>query len=162
MTVCLFGFPPLLSFRDTTYLWIRQTEVGPQFINAVPIFFLIISTSSCLFIFYYATSILSLISHSLFYYISSLYFLLFLKKIISLISFSLIFLFISELRILISRILMWIFYISPTVYFGEGNGNPPQYSCLENPMEGRAWQATVHGVAKVVHNLATKPPPLST
>ena len=29
-------------------------------------------------------------------------------------------------------------------------------------MEGRAWQATVHGVAKVVHNLATKPPPLST
>ena len=45
---------------------------------------------------------------------------------------------------------------------GEGNGNPLQYSCLENPMEGRAWQATVHGVAKVVHNLATKPPPLST
>ena len=31
---------------------------------------------------------------------------------------------------------------------GEGNGNPLQYSCLENPMEGRAWQATVHGVAK--------------
>ena len=31
---------------------------------------------------------------------------------------------------------------------GEGNGNPLQYSCLENPMEGRAWQATVHGVAE--------------
>ena len=31
---------------------------------------------------------------------------------------------------------------------GEGNGNPLQYSCLENPMEGGAWQATVHGVAK--------------
>ena len=31
---------------------------------------------------------------------------------------------------------------------GEGNGNPPQYSCLENPMDGRAWQATCHGVAK--------------
>ena len=30
----------------------------------------------------------------------------------------------------------------------EGNGNPPQYSCLEHPMDGRAWQATVHGVAK--------------
>ena len=30
----------------------------------------------------------------------------------------------------------------------EGNGNPLQYSCLENPMEGGAWQATVHGVAK--------------
>ena len=28
----------------------------------------------------------------------------------------------------------------------EGNGNPPQYSCLENPMDGEAWWATVHGV----------------
>ena len=31
---------------------------------------------------------------------------------------------------------------------GEGNGNPLQYPCLENPMDGEAWQATVHGVAK--------------
>ena len=31
---------------------------------------------------------------------------------------------------------------------GEGNGNPLQYSCLENPMDERAWQATVHGVTK--------------
>ena len=31
---------------------------------------------------------------------------------------------------------------------GEGNGNPLQYSCLENPMDGGAWQATVYGVAK--------------
>ena len=31
---------------------------------------------------------------------------------------------------------------------GEGNGNPFQYSCLENPMEGGAWWATVHGVTK--------------
>ena len=31
---------------------------------------------------------------------------------------------------------------------GEGNGNPLQYSCLENPMDGEVWQATVHGVAK--------------
>jgi len=31
---------------------------------------------------------------------------------------------------------------------GEGNGNPLQYSCLENPMDGRAWWATVHGVEK--------------
>ena len=31
---------------------------------------------------------------------------------------------------------------------GEGNGNPLQYSCLENPMDGRAWWATVHGVTK--------------
>ena len=30
---------------------------------------------------------------------------------------------------------------------GEGNGNPLQYSCLENPMDRGAWWATVHGVA---------------
>ena len=31
---------------------------------------------------------------------------------------------------------------------GEGNGNPLQYSCLENPMDGGAWWATVDGVAE--------------
>ena len=31
---------------------------------------------------------------------------------------------------------------------GEGNGNPLQYSCLENPMDGGVWWSTVHGVAK--------------
>ena len=31
---------------------------------------------------------------------------------------------------------------------GEGNGNPLQYSCLENSMDRGAWWATVHGVAK--------------
>ena len=31
---------------------------------------------------------------------------------------------------------------------GEGNGNPLQHSCLENPMDRGAWQATVRGVAK--------------
>jgi len=31
---------------------------------------------------------------------------------------------------------------------GEGNGYPLQYSCLENPMERKAWWATVNGVAK--------------
>ena len=31
---------------------------------------------------------------------------------------------------------------------GEGNGNPLQYSCLENSMDRGAWQAVVHGVAK--------------
>ena len=41
----------------------------------------------------------------------------------------------------------------------EINGNPRQYSCLENPMDRGAWQATVHGVARVGHDLATKPPP---
>ena len=33
-------------------------------------------------------------------------------------------------------------------YPGERNGNPLQYSCLENPMDRGAWQATVHEVAK--------------
>ena len=31
---------------------------------------------------------------------------------------------------------------------GEGSGNPLQYYCLENPMDGGAWEATVHGVSK--------------
>ena len=31
---------------------------------------------------------------------------------------------------------------------GEGTGNPPQYSCLKNPMDRGAWWATVHGIAK--------------
>ena len=33
-------------------------------------------------------------------------------------------------------------------YDGEGNGTPLQYSCLETPMDGGAWEAAVHGVAK--------------
>ena len=39
---------------------------------------------------------------------------------------------------------------------GEGNGNPLQYSCLENPMDRGAWWAAVHGVTRVGHDLATK------
>ena len=35
---------------------------------------------------------------------------------------------------------------------GEGNGTPLQYSCLENPMNRGAWQATVHGVARAGHD----------
>ena len=42
---------------------------------------------------------------------------------------------------------------------GGGNGNPLQYSCLENPMERGAWRATVHGVARVGHDFVTTPPP---
>ena len=37
---------------------------------------------------------------------------------------------------------------SPNITFGEDNGNPLQYSCLENPMDREAWWAAVHGVAK--------------
>ena len=38
--------------------------------------------------------------------------------------------------------------------FREGNGTPLQYSCLENPMDGGAWQAAVHGVAKSLIRLS--------
>ena len=41
----------------------------------------------------------------------------------------------------------------------EENGNSLQYSCLENPMDRGAWQAIVHVVARVRHNLVMKPPP---
>jgi len=37
---------------------------------------------------------------------------------------------------------------SVSMIIGEGNGTPLQYSCLENPMDGGAWWAVVHGVAK--------------
>ena len=37
---------------------------------------------------------------------------------------------------------------SCSISFGEGNGTPLQYSCLENPMDGGAWWAAVHGVTK--------------
>ena len=40
---------------------------------------------------------------------------------------------------------------------GEGKDNPLQYSCLENPTHRGAWQAIVHGVSKVGHELETKP-----
>ena len=40
---------------------------------------------------------------------------------------------------------------------GGGHGNPLQYSCRENPMDGGAWWATVHGVTRVRHGLVTKP-----
>ena len=39
---------------------------------------------------------------------------------------------------------------------GEGTGNPLQYSCLENPKDRGAWQATVHGSQSVGHNLGNK------
>ena len=40
-------------------------------------------------------------------------------------------------------------------YPGEGNSNPLQYSCLENPMDTGAWKATVHGVIKCWTRLST-------
>ena len=45
-------------------------------------------------------------------------------------------------------------------YPGERNGNLLQYSSVENSMEREAWRAIVHGIARVGHNLVTKPPPI--
>ena len=43
---------------------------------------------------------------------------------------------------------MWVQSLGQEDPPEEGNGNPLQYSCLENPMDRGAWQVTVHGVAK--------------
>ena len=45
---------------------------------------------------------------------------------------------------------------------GDGNDNLLQYSCLENPRDREAWKTTVHGVAKVSHDLVTNRPPSPT
>ena len=42
----------------------------------------------------------------------------------------------------------FLFYEHLAQCLGEGNGTPLQHSCLENPMDGGAWKAVVHGVAK--------------
>ena len=44
--------------------------------------------------------------------------------------------------------LQLILYLLVKDLIGEGDGTPLQYSCLANPMDGGAWQAAVHGVAK--------------
>ena len=44
--------------------------------------------------------------------------------------------------------LIFLFLIHTYVDPGEDNGTPLQYSCLENPMDGGAWWAAVHGVVK--------------
>ena len=42
----------------------------------------------------------------------------------------------------------WVRSLDQEDLLEKGNGNPLQYSCLENPMDGGVWWATVHGVAK--------------
>ena len=42
-----------------------------------------------------------------------------------------------------------------TLFFGEGNGNPLQCSCLENPKDGEAWWVAVYGVAELDTTEAT-------
>ena len=48
----------------------------------------------------------------------------------------------------IRRLLLVIYFIPSSVYIREGNGIPVQYFCLENPMDGGAWWAAVHGVSE--------------
>ena len=59
---------------------------------------------------------------------------------------------------LLTKVLLVKAMVFPVVMdeWGEGNGNPLQYSCLENPMDREAWWATIHGVG---HDSVTKPPP---
>ena len=55
---------------------------------------------------------------------------------------------VSAVFIYVNVIIYMVVLISAVCYLREGNGTPLQYSCLENPMDGGAWQAAVHGVAK--------------
>ena len=43
---------------------------------------------------------------------------------------------------------LFLTLVKRSYFFGKGNGTPLQYSCLENPIDGGAWWAAVHGVAK--------------
>ena len=47
---------------------------------------------------------------------------------------------------------MAIIYTGLKEGVGEGNGNPLQYSCLANPVDGGAWWAAVHGLQRVGHD----------
>ena len=48
----------------------------------------------------------------------------------------------------VDKVMSLLFNMLSRLVIGEGNGTPLQYSCLENPMDGGAWQAAVHGVAR--------------
>ena len=55
----------------------------------------------------------------------------------------------SRPKLFSQQSLFFTLFFSPTHQQKiEGNGTPLQYSCLENPMDGEAWQAAVHGVAE--------------
>ena len=49
---------------------------------------------------------------------------------------------------LVDKVMSLFFNMLSRLVIGEGNGTPLQYSCLENPMDGGAWWAAVHRVAK--------------
>ena len=54
-----------------------------------------------------------------------------------------------QVLVAVCRIFISAHWLSHLSAFGEGNGNPLQYSCLENSMDRGAWWATVHGVAEL-------------
>ena len=54
----------------------------------------------------------------------------------------------STSRIYLPFITFYLLFHNSSPSYGEGNGTPLQYSCLENPIDGGAWKAAVHGVAK--------------
>ena len=51
-------------------------------------------------------------------------------------------------RTFVGKVMSVLLNMLSRLVIGEGNGTPLQYSCLENPMDGGAWWAAVHGVAK--------------
>ena len=51
------------------------------------------------------------------------------------------------LQTFVSKVMSLLFNMLSRFVIGEGNGTPLQCSCLENPLEGGAWWAAVHGVA---------------
>ena len=58
------------------------------------------------------------------------------------------------LQTFVSKVMALLFNMVSRFVIGEGNGTPLQYSCLENPMDGGAWWAAVHGVAKIQTKLS--------
>ena len=54
----------------------------------------------------------------------------------------------AEFPVLWIRFLLAVYLTHNSVLGGEGNGNPLQYSCLENPMDRGAWWTSVHGVTQ--------------
>ena len=52
------------------------------------------------------------------------------------------------LQTFVHKVMSLLFNTLSRLVMGEGNGTPLQYCCLENPMDGGAWWAAVHGVAK--------------
>ena len=63
---------------------------------------------------------------------------------------------VQPLKVMLKKSETFFFFYAYTFHtFGEGNGNPLQYSGLENPMDRGAWWATVHRLQRVGHDSTT-------